>query len=474
MNRASKLKLGGFVAASLAGLAALVIIFGGTPRLFDTRASYVVTFSEAPGVVPSVPVRKSGVRIGEVTAIDLDPVTGKVRVTIAVDHKYLPRGNEEATIVRGLLTNDTSLDFVPRTGPDGQPVVAFSETVPPNTEIGGTTPISPNQLVRQASGVLPTAQESILRILNSLERVERVVPKMEKAFDEVAALARSGREFVPELRRTNDKVQSLITFDGPKDDQGVLRSTLKEFRDFVKEARPLVEDIRKLVKDNSADITGTVKAVRQASEGVSDLLNDENRKALSATIKNFETTSSDVAQTVKAMNVTLSTADKTIKNINDRVTTAERVLREAEKAFKSIEGATKPVADNADAILKNVAGAADALSKTLVEVRTAMAVLNRGEGTFQRILADPSLYNNLNASAVSLNQTLMRADKIAQDLQVFSDKIARRPEIIGVGGALRPSSGLKDAPCASTGPMLPPSILDVPTYKLPEPIPPTR
>jgi phospholipid/cholesterol/gamma-HCH transport system substrate-binding protein len=30
-----------------------------------------------------------------------------------------------------------------------------------------------------------------------------------------------------------------------------------------------------------------------------------------------------------------------------------------------------------------------------------------------------------------------------RDLKIFSDKVARHPEIIGVGGALRGSSGLK-------------------------------
>jgi hypothetical protein len=39
-----------------------------------------------------------------------------------------------------------------------------------------------------------------------------------------------------------------------------------------------------------------------------------------------------------------------------------------------------------------------------------------------------------------------RAEKITRDLEVFADKIARRPELIGVGGAFRPSSGLKDLP----------------------------
>jgi phospholipid/cholesterol/gamma-HCH transport system substrate-binding protein len=29
-------------------------------------------------------------------------------------------------------------------------------------------------------------------------------------------------------------------------------------------------------------------------------------------------------------------------------------------------------------------------------------------------------------------------------MRVFTDKVARHPEVLGVGGAIRPSSGLKD------------------------------
>ena len=33
---------------------------------------------------------------------------------------------------------------------------------------------------------------------------------------------------------------------------------------------------------------------------------------------------------------------------------------------------------------------------------------------------------------------------IVRDMRIFSDKVARHPELIGVGGALKGSSGLKD------------------------------
>jgi phospholipid/cholesterol/gamma-HCH transport system substrate-binding protein len=31
-------------------------------------------------------------------------------------------------------------------------------------------------------------------------------------------------------------------------------------------------------------------------------------------------------------------------------------------------------------------------------------------------------------------------------VEIFADKLARHPELIGIGGAIRPSSGLKESP----------------------------
>src|SRR4051794_24896359 len=99
-ERRLKLRLGVFVGATLVALAGLVVLFGRAPDLFSRKARYTVTFSEAPGVAVGTPIRKSGIRIGEVTTLDLDPETGLVMVGIAVEKKFLPRANEDATITR--------------------------------------------------------------------------------------------------------------------------------------------------------------------------------------------------------------------------------------------------------------------------------------------------------------------------------------------------------------------------------------
>ena len=63
------------------------------------------------------------------------------------------------------------------------PVNTQSET---NTTYGQLVNCEGQPAGWQASGVLPSAQESMLRILNSVQRFENAVPKIEKAFEEIA------------------------------------------------------------------------------------------------------------------------------------------------------------------------------------------------------------------------------------------------------------------------------------------------
>jgi phospholipid/cholesterol/gamma-HCH transport system substrate-binding protein len=451
-ERSLRLRLGLFVAATLGVLAALVVLFGGTPGMFSNTTRYTVLFPEAPGVTVGTPVRKSGVRIGEVTALDLDEETGQVRVGVRVEPKHLPRTGEDPVITRGLLSGDTTLDFVPKLDKDGNPVPR-GDRYPPGSDIQGVSPPSTRALLTQASTVLPTAQESLLKISASFERFQLAVPKLEKTADEFAALARGGRELIPELRQTNTKVQELLGADAPPADPtepqpATVRALLKEIIDLLQAIRPVADDVRTLVTENGPELN---KALKSAN----DVLGPENRKAVSAAVKNIEAASDDLTKTIRLAALLLDSLDKTVKTFNDRLTQSERALGNIEKI-------TRPAAENADQVVKDVAdtarnlsAASAQLSRTLEAVQDTLKVVNRSDGTLSKVLTDPSLYNNLNDATVGLARLLARAEKIARDLEVFADKIARRPETLGVGGVVKPSTGLKEAPDAP----LPPSPL---------------
>ena len=67
-----------------------------------------------------------------------------------------------------------------------------------------------NQLISQASEVVPTTQETLNDIRKSMQRIEKMTPLVEDTFREYRDLGRSLNNSVPDLRRTNDDVDKLV------------------------------------------------------------------------------------------------------------------------------------------------------------------------------------------------------------------------------------------------------------------------
>ena len=97
-------------------------------------------------------------------------------------------------------------------------------------------------------------------------------------------------------------------------------------------------------------------------------------------------------------------------------------------------------------VMKNLDESTVKLNRTMTETQELLRGFSQGQGTFQRAINDPALYNNLNEAACMLVHILPRLDRMMKDLEVFADKVARHPESLGIGGAVRPSSGLKEVP----------------------------
>ncbi len=455
-ERGLRLKLGLFVAATLVALAGLVLFFGRAPDWFSNDLRYGVLFTEAPGVGPGTPIRKSGVRIGEVVAIDLDPESGQVRVRIRVDPKFALRTSEDAIITRGFLSGDTAIDFIPRTTESGQQV-ARGELWPPGADIPGIPPITPRTLLTPASGILANAQSSLDRVALAFQRLEKfqaIQPKLERALDEATETFIAFRTLIPEGKKTLERIQNFLGADVPEPPNGVvpaglviaqplepsnLRSVIRDIQDVARAVRPAVDDLRAVIRRLEPEVVGTVKSAKQTFDSVNELLSPANRKEVTELIRNANAVAVSIVRIANALTDILAGAEKTLKNIDTVIDSAGLVVTD-------VRGVTKPLAAKSEVIVTGVIESADQLNKTLTEVRSLLATFSKGNGTVQKLLTDPAIAQNLDEAAGSLANVMQRADKITRDLEVFADKIARRPEIIGLGGVVRPNSGLKDLP----------------------------
>src|SRR6516225_8451665 len=105
-DRQRRWGLGIFTLVTLVLLGALIWLFGSLPALYKPSNRYTVTFEDAPGLKAGAPVRRSGVRVGEVDDIVLNDQDGTVEVKLRIDRTFTVRDSDEPTLFVNLLSND--------------------------------------------------------------------------------------------------------------------------------------------------------------------------------------------------------------------------------------------------------------------------------------------------------------------------------------------------------------------------------
>jgi phospholipid/cholesterol/gamma-HCH transport system substrate-binding protein len=423
-EQALRFRVGLFVLAALFLLAVLITLFGGVPSVLKRHDTYSIVFDNAPGVAPGTPVRRSGVRIGDVASVKLDDTTGKVRVGIRVEKPHPLFQRDVPTLVHGILSGDTAIDFTAQKR-EGEPVELA--VLQPGSEIIGVTQAGVAALLNQAVEAVPTAQESLNQIRITLQRMEKMQPLFEETLKEYRDLAKASRETLPELRRTNEEVQVTARTWGK-----------------------LGERLDVLVQTNQDKVVRTIENLNDTVERVGRVFNDENQRNVAAILKNAKTGSERFESITRNGDELLREGRGLVKESRDVVKKADESVARADRVLTNLERATQPLAERTGSVMKNLDDGTARLNAVLTEVYELVRAIGQGDGSLRRLLNDPTLYNNLNELTCGVTRLLPRVDHILRDLEVFADKIARHPESLGVGGAVNPSSGLKTVPSSNS------------------------
>lgn len=246
----------------------------------------------------------------------------------------------------------------------------------------GSAPLKPNALVPGIAAASP------------MEAVDRLEQRMGTAMD---VFTQTGREWG---RVGNSVNQALQGPDGQQMHR-VMQSTLASLEEF----------------------TRTMRSANQTLNSAQSLLADKETQAgLKQTLHALPQLVNDTRTAIQSVSVTVQRMDKNMQYLD--------------AAMRPLASNAKPMATRLNATLANL----ETLSGELAQFSK---LLRNRDGSIQRLVADPSLYRNLNATAASLAVFLKNAEPVVSDLRIFSDKIARHPELIGVRGAIRGSSGLK-------------------------------
>ena len=432
-EQAMRFRFGVFVLASLILLAVLTILFGGFPNYFKRTQEYTIVFTNAPGIAPGTPVRRSGVRIGEVQTVELDSKTGEVHVAISVEDKYFLRKGDRATLTQGLIGGDAAIAFAP---PDLKKPVDDTP-VEPGAVLQGVSPLEPGSLLQNTADLVGPAKDTLIEIRKVFQGIDKlgpiveetlkdfreigkltktVGPEVQKTAEEIRLLAKTTREAIPEVRRTNDDIGRAARNWGN-----------------------VGERVDVLLKTNEDKIVKSVEKMEDTLKRVNLLFSDENIKNVREAVKGLRDGSVQFDGLAKETGELLKDGRGTLKQMN-------LTMKHADEAMLDLQKAMKPFGERGPAVFKNFEDSTDSLNKTLKDVRDLIQAVARSEGTINKLIFDPGLYNNLNDSAEMMTKILPRLDQVLRDAEIFADKLARHPELIGFGGVVRPSSGLKESP----------------------------
>lgn len=148
-------------------------------------------------------------------------------------------------------------------------------------------------------------------------------------------------------------------------------------------------------------------------------------------------------ETAENLKTTMAALPRMVEDARIAIHSVRSAVTKIDATMGNLQNVTAPLADSSKSIVTNLDRSVANLEMLTFELNQFSRSLSKPEGSLNMLISDPQLYRNLNQSADALQVLLKNLDPVVRDMRVFTDKVARHPELIGVGGMIRKSSGLK-------------------------------
>lgn len=208
-------------------------------------------------------------------------------------------------------------------------------------------------------------------------------------------------------------------------------TTLVSFSETSNEWRKVAANVNSLMETNRGNID---EVVERAATALAEIT--ETMKGLNAIVGDPENQ--------KRLQATLDAIPKLVDETRRTVLTVRQAVAKIDTNLENLQNVTGPLAEKSASIVTKLDNSVGNLEQLLAELNHFSRNLNTEDGSLTQLAKDPHLYRNLNKSAASLALLLKKLEPTIEDMRIFSDKVARHPELIGVGGAIRPSAGTKN------------------------------
>lgn len=203
MSRAAR--LGTFIIATLAILAAGVFIIGSKQYLFTSTYRLKAQFATVVGLDPGADVRVGGVHSGTVRGIEL-PTKPDGKITVLMDlqrstHDIIKQDSVAAIETEGLLGNEyVSISF-------GS---AQALNVKDDDTIASQPPLVIADLMKKADGILDTSQEALDNVTVASANLGSITGKINQGQGTIGALV-NDKKIYTQLDQTTAGLRDTVT-----------------------------------------------------------------------------------------------------------------------------------------------------------------------------------------------------------------------------------------------------------------------
>ena len=207
-------------------------------------------------------------------------------------------------------------------------------------------------------------------------------------------------------------------------------STLDSLAEASESVTKLSHNLDRLFLGKDEKFENMVKKTETALDSFSAAMNNINdvmgdpqaREKMKATMDALPDMITELRATVKGISGTVDTADRNLRNL---------------------EGFTRPLGERGEEMIAQVDRTIGRLDEVLQQAASFTKALNQSDGTLGKLVRDPKVYDDLAQASANVNRLTRELRPIVDDVRVFTDKIARHPEQLGVRGALERRPGVK-------------------------------
>jgi len=212
--------------------------------------------------------------------------------------------------------------------------------------------------------------------------------------------------------------------------EGTLAETVKSVSATSDEIGQLARRVSDLLENNDEQIVRVVSKaeealdrIRMVAENTNDIVGDPaTKEKMKQALNDLPDVIRDTREAVNSFKVTLQTTDRNMQNL---------------------EGLTRPLGQRGPQLVENMEQTMRKLDVVLTEMEQFSTSLNDPNGSVGQLLNNPELYRRVTASVTNIENLTRQLQPVVRDAREFSNKIARHPELLGVRGAISPSTGAK-------------------------------